>query len=90
LLIARLVDVMGDEGVHLVGHLVDELDDLGTGCILMNVTVHLDITPDMQVRDVDLGAEVRARRRALGFGQSTLAQVADVGLTSLRDLEQHR
>jgi predicted transcriptional regulator len=39
---------------------------------------------------VNLGDEIRARPGALGLGQSTLAQAAGVGLTSLRDLEQHR
>jgi predicted transcriptional regulator len=37
-----------------------------------------------------LGDETRAKRGALGLGQSTLAQAAGMCLTSLRDLEQHR
>jgi predicted transcriptional regulator len=38
----------------------------------------------------DLAADVRARRHALGLSQLDLAQAAGVGLTSVRDLEQHR
>jgi DNA-binding transcriptional regulator YiaG len=86
---ARIVDVVVDVVVHLAAHSTFELDDLGTSATLLNVSVYLT---DSQVADVrpDLGADVRARRRACGVSQVDLAQAAGVGLTSVRDLEQRR
>jgi hypothetical protein len=50
------------------------------------------VSTDVQVMDdaSDLGGSIRARRRACRLGQVDLAQAAGVGLTALRDLEQHR